>query len=602
MREPYTIIDGWELTGSPDYESVNTVSGDYTVIENLLIHDFVKWGIFTNEPGTIIRNCIIYDGPTATHGIYLFGVDTTVENCTIHSVGGVGIRQRGPNTAVIRNTISVGNGTDFDCVGTLNFFGNNMFETTAGFDPNAQNGGNVSPPSNLDGLFVDITPGSEDLHLEWEGHDALKTGLDLSSSFSTDIDGDNRLAPWDMGADNVMPSNYRSIGTTTGTIYSAGTATIGVGGSVVTFTGATLPANIGAGDKLMINTEEFYIFSRDSDTQVSVQGVAATAHAGDTYTIARVFDSLQAWEDARGGDLVTAEVREIGVCYNDGPLTGRLVISGSTTTQDYFMMVTVADGQRHTGLPNTGAAIDPGGGFSGLNAIDIEDEYARIEWLEVRGDADGGHGIFFDDSPAADNGLVSNVFVHSYVQSANSGVEIGAQNVTVRNSFFTGSTAVGIHLLAGSSATIENCTLYGDPVAGIGVGSETGSAVTVRNTISVNHTAGNDFVLDDADIAFFGNNMFSTVTGFDPDLQNGGNQWPPQNLEHLFVSTSTPDLHLESKGNYAANAGLDLSASFSNDIDDTVRTDTWDIGADEGVTGTALLNPKVLTWTEIEPQ
>ena len=156
--------------------------------------------------------------------------------------------------------------------------------------------------------------------------------------------------------------------------------------------------------------------------------------------------------------------------------------------------------------------------------------------------------------------------------------------------------------MTGSSATIENCTLYGDPVAGIGVGSETGSAVTVRNTISVNHTAGNDFVLDDADIAFFGNNMFSTVTGFDPDLQNGGNQWPPQNLEHLFVSTSTPDLHLESKGNYAANAGLDLSASFSNDIDDTVRTDTWDIGADEGVTGTALLNPKVLTWTEIEPQ
>ncbi len=26
--------------------------------------------------------------------------------------------------------------------------------------------------------------------------------------------------------------------------------------------------------------------------------------------------------------------------------------------------------------------------------------------LEIRDDADGGHGIFFDDSPAADDGLV----------------------------------------------------------------------------------------------------------------------------------------------------------------------------------------------------
>ena len=196
---------------------------------------------------------------------------------------------------------------------------------------------------------------------------------------------------------------------------------------------------------------------------------------------------------------------------------------------------------------------------------------------------------------------MANVFVHSYVQSTNSGVEIGAQNVTVRNSFFDGGTSYGIHVLATGIATIDNCTLYGDPVAGIGVGSETGSAVTVRNTISVNHTAGGDFVLDDADITFFGNNMFSTTSGLTLP-QNAGHQWPPQNLKHLFVSTSTPDLHLRDSGQYASNAGLDLSADFSRDIDDATRTDTWDMGADEGVTGTILLDPKVLTWREIEPQ
>ena len=56
------------------------------------------------------------------------------------------------------------------------------------------------------------------------------------------------------------------------------------------------------------------------------------------------------------------------------------------------------------------------------------------------------------------------------------------------------------------------------------------------------------------------------------------------------------------RGNYAANAGLDLSTSFKDDIDGTTRTDTWDIGADEGHTGTDLLKCKILVWREIEPQ
>ncbi len=77
--------------------------------------------------------------------------------------------------------------------------------------------------------------------------------------------------------------------------------------------------------------------------------------------------------------------------------------------------------------------------------------------------------------------------------------------------------------------------------------------------------------------------------------------------------------NLETKGNYAGNAGLDLSAVFTGDIDGTARTrtwdmapakdidgvartDTWDIGADEGVSGTAMLRPKVVTWREVDPQ
>jgi hypothetical protein len=116
----------------------------------------------------------------------------------------------------------------------------------------------------------------------------------------------------------------------------------------------------------------------------------------------------------------------------------------------------------------------------------------------------------------------------------------------------------------------------------------------------VNHGGGVDFQLWSG-ISYFGNNMFSAVTGFDPDAQDGGNQLPPANLEFLFVDLTTDDFHLEASGHRAGNTGLDLSSSFSDDIDGATRSGVWDIGADETVTGTAPLTPKILAWQEIEP-
>ncbi|MCH7797182.1 MAG: right-handed parallel beta-helix repeat-containing protein [Planctomycetes bacterium] len=604
--DPYTKFEWFEVTDSNKDGATVKAAATQVELSNLIVHDVIKWGIAAWDSGTTtIRNCVVYDAGEV--GIIIYKGTTTVDNCTVDgtgSIAGIYFLNTGPTTVTIRNTIAVGSAVDFGAWTTgvtVSYFGYNMYATSdSNFDPEAYNDNNQAPPADLDDLFVSIAPGSEDYHLEWEGHSALNTGLDLSSSLLTDIDGDIRLVPWDIGADWVTPSNHRSIGTTTGSLYSAGTATMSAGSVIVTFASATLPANIGPGDKLVIGAETFHIFTKDSTTQVSVHLPAATTHTAEAYTVSRAYNTLQAWETARQGDLVTDDRREYGVCYNDGPFTSRLVISGSTTDQDHFMRVTVADGQRHNGLINTGAAIDAAGGFGGSNAIDVEDQYTRIDGLEIKNINDAGNGIYFDDSPAADNGMVSNVFVHSFWQFGNAGVDVGAQNVTVRNSFFDGTSDVGIRLLAGSTATIENCTLYGDGAAGSGVTDGAGATATIRNTISVNHPGGNDFVLN-ASIAFFGNNMFSTVTGFDPDLQDGGHQWPPQNLKHLFIDRSTYDLHLRTKGNYAANAGLDLSAFFKDDIDGDVRVVAWDIGADEGVSGTELLKPKVLRWKEQGP-
>ncbi len=397
-------------------------------------------------------------------------------------------------------------------------------------------------------------------------------------------------------------TNYRSIGTLA--TYNQGNATVAATGNVVTFAGgANLPATIGLGDKLVIGASTYFIHSRDSATRVTLQAPTTTAHTNAAYSISRAYSTLQAWEDGRSGNLVGESRSEVGVCYNDSAFTSPLLISGSTTDATHFMKLTVAPGHRHNGMRNTGARIDAQGGFGGVDAITVQDEYTQVEWLEIKGIQDAGDGVYFAASPAADNGIASGLFVHSCSQiSNNAGVRIGAQNVSVRNCLLTGGTTLGVALDNGS-ASIENCTIVGSQAGGTGVGDAIGTTISVKNTISVNHPAGNDFVLGST-ISYFGNNMYQAVTGFNPASYQGGNKAPPADLESLLVSLSSEDFHLESNGHSAGGTGLELYSSFSHDIDGTVRFIPWDIGADDDHTAaptTGTTSKRIIVWREAEP-
>jgi photosystem II stability/assembly factor-like uncharacterized protein len=397
---------------------------------------------------------------------------------------------------------------------------------------------------------------------------------------------------------------YRSIGTNAASLYSTGDATINSGSRTVTFgSGASLPADVGVGDLLTISGVPFYILSRVSDTEVRVHEIPCTDYLSQPYTIERAYNTMQAWEDDRQGDLVAETRQEVGVVYNDGAFGDRLTISGSTTDASHYMRLTVADGQGHSGLKNTGAMIDAAGGWGGLHAITVEDEYTRIEGLEIKAIQDAGSAVYFSASPAADNGLVDGIFVHSCWQNGNAGVDIGATPVTVRNSFFTGGTSYGIKVLASATGIIENCTIVGTPISGAGIGDSVGSTISVCNTISVNHPTDYDFVLW-SNIAFFGSNMYSGALGIDEVEDDGGHQAPPGNLEALFVDFSTDDFHLEVSGHNAGGAGLDLSSSFTNDIDGDSRLTPWDIGADDdgsSGSGGAPATPRIIGWREVAP-
>ncbi|MHC4209229.1 MAG: LamG domain-containing protein, partial [Planctomycetota bacterium] len=342
LDDPYTVVEWLEVANfsGTAVEGISIgVTGPNSLAQNLLIHDFTgaKHAVVV-YPVATLRNSIIYTGPEGiriTNG----SADATLENLTIWNVTDDCVDLDAGNSLTLRNCILLGAGdVDLELSGTVNYLGYTMYSTWSGQDPEGFDGNNQSPPADLDNLFVSIAASSEDLHLEPSGHNAVDTGLDLSASFTTDIDGETRSAPWDLGADQGgVTTNFRSVGTDTSVIYQTGDASIAAGATVVTFGGgASLPTNIGQGDELVIGAETFYIYSRDSNAQVTVQATAAAAHSAAAYTIKRAYNTIEAWESDRDGDLVTDNRREVGVCYDDIDFTEDnstfpILISGSTT-------------------------------------------------------------------------------------------------------------------------------------------------------------------------------------------------------------------------------------------------------------------------------
>ena len=284
----------------------------------------------------------------------------------------------------------------------------------------------------------------------------------------------------------ALTINYRSIGTNSGTLHSAGTCSITINTSIVTFSSATLPTKIGQGDLLTIDTTEYHILSRDSSSQVTVQETAAATQTDENYTIERKYNTLQAWETARGGNLVSDERREIGVAYNDGAFTARVTINGNTTDATYYMKLTAAEGQRHKGIAGSGVRIDAGGGF-GNYPVRLQDPYCVLEWFEITNFLDNEAAIFTWGGTYI---KVENCIFHNYdTLAACIEVYFGA---IIRNCIFydgAGQTAIFGNMSGrGQTLIVENCTIEQSGGTN-GVKAWTGAfPVEVRNTISIGHT------------------------------------------------------------------------------------------------------------------
>ncbi|MHC4141347.1 MAG: right-handed parallel beta-helix repeat-containing protein, partial [Planctomycetota bacterium] len=169
VKDPYTRIEWLEITNWLDDhsgvyfdESPAEDNADNSSVSNLLLHNFFSGtsdsALHPRCNNVTMRNTIIYDGEGEGIRVRL-GTGHVIDNCTIYGITGDGVYQLSGTGVSIRNTICVGNSSDdFDLQGTVDYFDYNMYSTLSG--PLA---------------------GAND-----------------------QIDGETRIDPWDLGADEAI--------------------------------------------------------------------------------------------------------------------------------------------------------------------------------------------------------------------------------------------------------------------------------------------------------------------------------------------------------------------------------------------------------------
>jgi hypothetical protein len=230
IRDNYTRVEWLEITGwgantnttAFSLDGIN-IAADGVLVDHVIVHhdegrahdnpDCNGITVEADNVSATVRNTIVHNlarSAVTIHkvkGARLTLQNVTVWSCTEHDdladyYGCVGLREAPSSEILAENVIAMGalnSGVDF-------------FNNYSGpWDPASRN--NLSSDGTAPGAqpwtsqsaglqFVDLTPGSEDLHLK-AGASAIGAGVDLSDQFCDDVDGQIRPVggAWAVGAD-----------------------------------------------------------------------------------------------------------------------------------------------------------------------------------------------------------------------------------------------------------------------------------------------------------------------------------------------------------------------------------------------------------------
>lgn len=274
------------------------------------------------------------------------------------------------------------------------------------------------------------------------------------------------------------------------------------------------------------------------------------------------YNSLVTWEDTEDGDLDGENRQETAECYDDdGDLTAKPTIDGSTTSSTDYMEITAPVGERHDGTHSGGGATV---NASGNETIKLNDPYSRLSWLILEGQTGTGFLHAAVEYSGNTNGTINNLVIYSpaggctaawvtdpitihTIMCIDTGTTGFYSNSANSPQYLHDSTCLssGDYCVDGTGFDCDNLALFNSAIEdSSGCSSETNVATSDSSgtTGLINLTASDQFV---------------SVTG------------------------GSEDLHLKS-GSDLESAGATPTSGVHPDIDNTTRPQgTYDVGADE---------------------
>ncbi|OGJ92268.1 MAG: hypothetical protein A2487_13900 [Candidatus Raymondbacteria bacterium RifOxyC12_full_50_8] len=367
----------------------------------------------------------------------------------------------------------------------------------------------------------------------------------------------------------AVTTRYVSVGACTD--YTSGSASVDSGSLVVTGTSTVwLDSNRGCGDSIIINSTGYTVDSVTSNTRIVLTSAATATYSGSTYSVKRKKSSFSSWE-SQNKNLVTADQNEVAIFYNDGSEFTAQDINGWTTDSLHRITMTANASNQHNGIEVSGAVINCQGGVWNLYI-----GCTTLENLEVKNS--GGYGLYL----AGVNNVVRNCLFHG---GSTHGIHVyyNGSKDSIYNNIVHGFDSAGIDISTNQWNLVANNTVYG---CHKGIRSSHGN-YSYNNMYVVNNLcAGNgaDYWEVPGSVGFNSNDSNNISSDSSLALVGAGphckNNVTLSQIAFADTATATRDLHITSTS-IARDSGANLSSYFSIDIDDSTRSGSWDIGADE---------------------